>query len=69
MPKGVASAADASKLIFNDHLDAAVTTFFMVSVLVILAASAFEWWKVISGRKLAVSTEIPFEPRVALAGD
>ena len=69
VPKGVASAADASKLIFNDHLDAVVTTFFMVSVLVILAASAFEWWKVISGRKLAVSTEIPFEPRVALAGD
>jgi carbon starvation protein len=69
VPPGVATAADASKLIFNDHLDAVVTTFFMVSVLVILSASAFEWWTVIAGRKPAISTEVPFEPRVALAGD
>ncbi|MBV6520673.1 MAG: Peptide transporter CstA [Gemmatimonadaceae bacterium] len=69
VPKGVASSADAAKLVFNDYLDAAVTVFFLVSVLVILAASAREWWLVIGGRKAAMSTEVPFEPRVALAGD
>ncbi|MEP7345344.1 MAG: carbon starvation CstA family protein, partial [Gemmatimonadaceae bacterium] len=69
IPKGVASAADASKLIFNDYLDAAVTTFFLVSVIVILAASVHEWWLVVGGRKAAISSEVPFEPRVALAGD
>jgi len=69
LPTGVATAADVSKLIFNDYLDAAVTTFFLVSVLVILAASAHEWWLVVGGRKAAVSSEVPFEARVALAGD
>jgi carbon starvation protein len=69
VPKGVADAAAASRFIFNDRLDAAVTAFFMLSVIVIIAASAHEWWKVIAGRVPARSSEVPFEPRVALAGD
>jgi carbon starvation protein len=69
LPANVRSAADASRLIFNDRLDAAVSAFFLLSVVIILAASAREWLAVIGGRKPALSTEIPFEPRVAMAGD
>ncbi|MEO7963901.1 MAG: carbon starvation CstA family protein, partial [Gemmatimonadaceae bacterium] len=69
LPTNIKSAADASRLIFNDHLDTGVTAFFLISVVVIIAASANEWLAVVNGRKPARSTEIPFEPRVALAGD
>jgi hypothetical protein len=41
----------------------------MISVIIIIAASAREWYKVISGRIPAVSTEHPFEPRTAESGD
>ena len=40
-----------------------------LSVLVILTESAREWAKVLGGKKPAVSTEVPFEGRVAVAGD
>ncbi|MCC6317787.1 MAG: carbon starvation protein A [Gemmatimonadaceae bacterium] len=69
LPANIRSAADAGRLIFNDRLDAGVTAFFLLSVIVVLAASAREWLAVLQGRKPAVSTEIPFEPRVAVAGD
>jgi hypothetical protein len=48
-------------LIVNDRIDAAVAAFFLLSVIVILVASAHEWFTVLSGRKVARSTEIPFE--------
>jgi carbon starvation protein len=69
LPANIKSAADAGRLIFNDRLDAGVTTFFLVSVIVIIVASANEWFAVLQGRKPAISSEIPFEPRVAVAGD
>ena len=69
LPAGVRSVAAARQMMFNDYLDAAVAGFFMISVVVILADSLREWTAVLSGRKPAVSTEIPFEPRVAVAGD
>jgi len=68
-PKGVKSLIDASRIIFNDRVDAAVAAFFALSVLVILADSAKEWWSVVRGTKPAVSSEVPFEGRVAVAGD
>jgi len=68
-PKGVKSVADASRIIWNDRVDAAVAAFFALSVLVILADSAKEWWSVVRGTKPAVSSEVPFEGRVAVAGD
>jgi carbon starvation protein len=68
IPRGVASAEAARRIIFNDYLDAAVAAFFMVSVVVIIAESLREWMSVLSGRKPAVSTEVPFEPAV-VAGD
>jgi carbon starvation protein len=69
LPAGVASAAAATRFIFNDRFDAAVTAFFGLSVIVILASSAREWYTVVVKHKPALSTEIPFEPRVAVAGD
>jgi carbon starvation protein len=67
LPTGVQTLADARRLILNDYIDAAVAGFFLLSVLVILLASAHEWFTVLTGRKIATSTEIPFEtaPRAA----
>jgi carbon starvation protein len=60
LPAGVQTLADAKRLILNDHIDAVVAAFFLISVIVILVASAHEWFSVLSGRKKATSTEIPF---------
>jgi len=62
LPGGVQTLTDAKRLILNDHVDAAVAAFFLLSVIVILVASAHEWFSVLSGRKTAVTSEIPFEP-------
>ena len=67
LPAGAKTAADAARMMFNDRLDAAVAAFFLLSVVVILAASAKEWLAVINGVKKAESTEIPFTSRGALA--
>jgi carbon starvation protein len=61
LPAGVQSVADAHRLAVNDRIDAAVAAFFLISVIVILVASAHEWFVILSGRKVARSTEIPFE--------
>ena len=61
LPAGVQSVGDARRLIVNDYIDAAVAAFFLISVVVILIASAYEWFVVLSGRKAACTTEIPFE--------
>jgi carbon starvation protein len=66
LPAGVASVANAQRMMFNDRLDAAVAAFFMVSFVVILAESAREWFAVLRGAKPCVSTEVPFT-RTALA--
>ena len=65
LPPGVADAAGAARLIFNDRLDAAVAAFFMVSVLIILADSAREWAAVLRGRKPMVTSEHPYTARAA----
>jgi len=43
LPPGIASASTAAKLVWNDRLDAAITAFFLVCVIVILLASAVRW--------------------------
>ena len=60
VPKGVATLEAARRMIFNDYLDAAVAAFFMASVIVIIVASAYEWFCCLSGRKVAVSTEVEY---------
>ena len=69
LPAGVKTASDAARMAFNDYLDAGVAAFFMISVVVILADSIREWAAVLRGRKPATSTEAPFQPRAAVAGD
>jgi carbon starvation protein len=71
LPPGAPSIDAAERLIFNNRLNAGVALFFMVSVVVVVLASAKEWIAVISGRKPAVSTEVPYTPRVqpAYGGD
>jgi carbon starvation protein len=64
-PAGVATAGELRRLIFNDWLDACVAGCFMLAAVVILLASAREWWLVASGRKAAVSSEVPFAARPA----
>src|SRR5439155_11296595 len=61
LPTGVQNLADAKRLILNDQIDALVAGFFLISVVVILIASGHEWFRVLSGRQIARSTEIPFE--------
>jgi carbon starvation protein len=67
LPNGVQTLADAKRLILNDHIDAAVAAFFLISVVVILVASAHEWFTVLSGRKKPVSTEVTYEPATQAA--
>lgn len=60
LPANIKSVAAAQRMIFNDRLDAAVAAFFLVSVVVILAASIKEWLAVLNGRKATASGETPF---------
>jgi carbon starvation protein len=62
MTPGAASVADLQRMVFNDRLDAGVAAFFMLAAIVILLSSALEWYAVISGKRKAVSTEVPFTP-------
>ena len=68
LPAAIKSVGDAQRMVFNDYLDAGVTAFFMVAVVVILADSIREWTAVLRGRKPAVSSEAPFVA-VPVAGD
>ena len=65
MPAGARTAADVARMAFNDRLDAAVALFFMASVLVILAASIYEWMRVRQGTATA-SSEVPFTARAVV---
>ena len=69
LPAAIKSVGDAHRMILNDYLDAAVAGFFMLSVVVILADSIREWSACVRGRKAVISTEVPFQGRVAVAGD
>ena len=65
LPPGVSDAVGAGRLIFNDRLDAAVTAFFMLSVIVILVDSIREWRSVLGGRSSMASSEVPHTARAA----
>ena len=54
----------AQVALFNARVDVAVTAFFLVSVTLIVAGCAREWWLLLRGRKPIVLHE---SPRVALA--
>ncbi|HEU5173760.1 MAG TPA: carbon starvation CstA family protein [Gemmatimonadaceae bacterium] len=69
LPASIPGVEAARQMIVNNYIDAAVAAFFMIAVVVVLAASIHEWVGVLRGRRPTVSTEVPFEPRVAMAGD
>ncbi len=60
LPKAIKSVEAAQRIIFNDRLDTGVAAFFLISVIVILAASIREWLAVLNGRKPMVSSESPY---------
>jgi carbon starvation protein len=66
LPPGVSDAAGAARLIFNDNLNALVAGFFLLSVVVILAGSAHEWWAVLTGRKPMRTEETPYVARASM---
>jgi carbon starvation protein len=51
---------NAGRMIFNDRLDAGLALFFMAIVLVVIAASAREWWLVGARKKAPVVNEAPY---------
>jgi carbon starvation protein len=52
--------ANASRLIVNDRLDAALAVFFMAIVCVVIVASAREWYLIASRRKMPRTNEAPY---------
>jgi carbon starvation protein len=54
------TAPNASRMIFNDQVDAALALFFMSIVLIVIGASAREWYMVAMRRKPAVVNEAPY---------
>jgi carbon starvation protein len=58
----VARAHELAQLIFNDRLDAVVTGLLVLLVAVTVADSAWQWFRVLSGRKAAEVREAPFVP-------
>jgi len=64
-----ASAPNAARLIFNDRLDAALALSFMAVVVLVILASAREWWLVLSKRKPATVHEAPFVETAYAIGD
>jgi carbon starvation protein len=52
--------ADTRRLIFNNRLDAAVTGFFALLILALLAEAATGWYRLLTGRTTARLTETPY---------
>ena len=66
------AASDApgtAQRIFNARLDAGLTAFFMAVTVVVILASAKEWWLVLSKRKEPRVSEAPFVETALAAGD
>ena len=59
------TGADAARRAFNANLDAWLTLFFMAVTVVVIIASAREWYLVLSNRKEPRVSEAPFVPSVA----
>ncbi len=57
-----ARAHELAQLIFNDRLDAVVTGLLVLLVAVTVADSAWQWFRVLSGRRAAEVKEVPFVP-------
>ncbi|MEP6508655.1 MAG: carbon starvation CstA 5TM domain-containing protein, partial [Gemmatimonadales bacterium] len=69
LPPGATTVEAAHRIMFNDHLDAAVAAFFMAAVVVILVDSIRVWTRIVSGRVQASSTEVAYVPDGLLAAE
>ena len=58
----VAEAAALQRQVFNAHVDAAVTGFFMMLVAVVVLANVRVWWQLLAGRRAPVLREEPYVP-------
>jgi len=63
------TAPGTAQRIFNANLDAALTLFFMAVVIVVIIASAREWFLVLSKRKAPLVREAPFVETALAPGD
>jgi carbon starvation protein len=54
------TAPNTARMIFNDRVDAALALFFMAIVLVVIVASAREWYLVAARKKRPQVHETPF---------
>ncbi len=52
--------AELSRLIFNNRLDAVVTAIFASLVLIVILTAAWEWYRILTGRKQTVLYETPY---------
>ena len=55
-----AKLADTRRVIFNNRLDAGVTGFFALLILLLLAEAASEWYRILSGKRIARLSETPY---------
>ena len=55
-----AKLAETRQVIFNNRLDAAVTGFFALLILLLLAEAAFEWYRILAGRRMPALSETPY---------
>ena len=60
---------NAARLIFNDQLDAGLALGFMAVVVLVIAASAREWWLVLSKRKAPAVNEAAYVESAYAIGD
>jgi carbon starvation protein len=51
---------DAGQIVFNNRLDAGLALFSMIVVLVVIAASAREWYMIVARRKAVILHEAPY---------
>jgi carbon starvation protein len=56
----VPNAPTAARMIFNDRIDAALALFFMAIVVVVILASAREWYQIAARKKAPQVNEAPF---------
>jgi carbon starvation protein len=61
--------SSASRLIFNDYLNSALSIVFMVVVMLVIVAAAREWYKTLWSKKEPVLQEAPFVQSAYAAGD
>jgi carbon starvation protein len=54
------TAPGTAQMIFNDRIDAALALFFMAIVVVVILASAREWYQIVARKKTPKVNEAPF---------